>query len=120
MFCTNCGAQMNDQAVVCVKCGCAVPKAVSPTSVGDDAVLRMLIPVGRSGWAIAAGYLGLLSLIPFVGVFALALGVVAVRDLRKHPDKHGAGRAWFGIIAGGLSVLAYGGIMIVCAMSSGT
>ena len=25
---------------------------------GDDPVMRMLLPVGRSGWAIAAGYLG--------------------------------------------------------------
>ena len=27
--------------------------------IGDDAGIRMLLPVGRSGWAIAAGYLGL-------------------------------------------------------------
>ena len=24
MFCKNCGAEINDNAVVCVKCGCAV------------------------------------------------------------------------------------------------
>ena len=24
MFCQNCGAEINDKAVVCVKCGCAV------------------------------------------------------------------------------------------------
>ena len=78
----------------------------------------MLVPIGRSGWAIAAGYLGLLSLLPFVGVLAVVIGVIAVRDLRKHPDKHGAGRAWFGIIAGGLSVLIYGAA-IICVASSG-
>lgn len=119
MFCSNCGAQINDHAVVCVQCGCAVPKAVTPMPVDDDVALRMLVPIGRSGWAIAAGYLGLLSLIPFVGVLALVIGIVAVCDLRKHPDKHGAGRAWFGIIAGGLSVLIYA-IAIICAMSSGS
>ena len=118
MFCQNCGAQINDQAVVCVKCGCTVSKTVGLPSDGDDAVIRMLVPVGRSGWAIAAGYLGLLSLIPFIGVIAMAIGIFAVRDLRKHPDKHGAGRAWFGIIAGALSVLIYG-IAIICAASSG-
>ena len=26
MFCPNCGAEVNDNAVVCVKCGCALPK----------------------------------------------------------------------------------------------
>ena len=118
MFCSNCGAQINDQAVVCVKCGCAVSKAVASAPNDDDAVLRMLVPIGRSGWAIAAGYLGLLSLLPFVGVLAVVIGVIAVRDLRKHPDKHGAGRAWFGIIAGGLSVLIYGAA-IICVASSG-
>src|SRR4051812_21407307 len=31
--------------------------------IGDDAGMRMLLPVGRSGWAIAAGYLGLFSFV---------------------------------------------------------
>lgn len=26
MFCPNCGAEVNNNAVVCVKCGCALPK----------------------------------------------------------------------------------------------
>lgn len=118
MFCSNCGAQINDRAVVCIKCGCAVSQAVPSAPSDDDAVLRMLVPIGRSGWAIAAGYLGLLSLLPFVGVLAVTIGIVAVRDLRKHPDKHGAVRAWFGIIAGGLTMLLYG-IAIVYAVSFG-
>lgn len=87
----------------------------------DDAALRMLIPVGRTGWSIAAGYLGLLSFIPFVGVVALVFGIVAVRDLKKHPDKHGAGRAWFGIIAGGLSLFFYAIVFVFlfCAVAAG-
>ena len=116
MFCQNCGAQINDRAVVCVKCGCSVAKSVS-SSVDDNAALRLIVPIGRSGWAIAAGYLGLLSLIPLFGVLALVFGIIAIRDLRKHPEKHGAGRAWFGIIAGGLSVLIYGLVIIGTAVS---
>ena len=27
MFCHNCGAEINDNAVICVKCGCAVKPA---------------------------------------------------------------------------------------------
>ena len=87
MFCTKCGAQIDDKAVICVKCGCSVANASPSTSAGDNAALRLLVPIGRSGWAIAAGYIGLLSFIPFVGFLALALGIVAVRDLQKHPDK---------------------------------
>lgn len=26
MYCSNCGAEINDNAVVCIKCGCAVNK----------------------------------------------------------------------------------------------
>ena len=26
MYCSNCGAEINDNAVVCVKCGCAVKR----------------------------------------------------------------------------------------------
>ena len=29
MFCSNCGSEINDNAVVCVKCGCAVEKPKS-------------------------------------------------------------------------------------------
>ena len=28
MFCRNCGAEINDNAVICVKCGCAVNNQV--------------------------------------------------------------------------------------------
>ncbi len=75
-------------------------------SAGDDPMMRMLLPVGRSGWAIAAGYLGLLS---FLGIFApvaLVVGIVAVRDIKQHPEKHGLGRAWFGIVMGILGSIA--------------
>jgi hypothetical protein len=60
----------------------------------------MVLPVGRSGWAIAAGYLGLFSVLMFPAPLALVSGVVAVIDIRKHPDRHGMGRAVFGIVMG--------------------
>jgi hypothetical protein len=86
----------------------AMPPAQSPYAApprppqDDDPVMRMLLPVGRSGWAIAAGYLGLLSLLGVFAPFALITGILAVRDIRQHPEKHGLGRAWFGIIMGAL------------------
>jgi hypothetical protein len=112
MFCKNCGAQIDDKAVICVKCGVPV-KTVGP-DLAENACVRMLIPIGRSGWAIAAGYFGLLSLIPFVGVLAILFGILALRDIKAHPEKHGAGRAWFGIIAGVL----FGGISLLIFMAA--
>lgn len=72
--------------------------------LGDDAGIRLLLPVGRSGWAIAAGYLGLFSLIVLPAPISLLVSIIAIRDIRKskgsaHP-KHGMGRAIFGLIMG--------------------
>lgn len=85
--------------------GYATPQA-RPTDIGQDAGMRMLIPVGRSGWAIASGYLGLFSFFPLValvtGPAAVLTGVLAIRQIKRDPNKHGMGRAVFGIITGGL------------------
>jgi len=72
--------------------------------LGDDAGIRLLLPVGRSGWAIAAGYLGLFSLVLLPAPIALLVSIIAIRDIRgskssDHP-KHGMGRAIFGLIMG--------------------
>jgi len=73
-----------------------------PPDPGQNAGIRMLIPVGRSGWAIAAGYLGLLSVLGIFGPFAIICGIMALREMKRTPSLHGAGRAWFGIIMGAL------------------
>ena len=55
---------------------------------------KMLLPVGRSLWAIAAGYMGLFAVLMIPAApFAFILGVVAIRDIRKIPmTRHGQGR----------------------------
>jgi hypothetical protein len=69
-------------------------------NLGDDAAIRMLLPVGRSLWAIAAGYFGLFSFVIFPAPIALVLGIVAILDIKRHPDRHGMGRAIFGLVMG--------------------
>jgi len=66
----------------------------------------MMLPVGRSGLAIAAGYLGLFAILLLPAPFALITGILAVRDLRRNPHKHGMGRAVFGIVSGAVFTLA--------------
>ncbi|RPH55856.1 DUF4190 domain-containing protein [bacterium] len=73
---------------------------------GSDPVMRMIAPVGRSSWAIAAGYLGLFSLLLFPAPFAVATGLLALQDIRSDPDKHGKGRAIFALVLGTLGTLA--------------
>jgi hypothetical protein len=62
--------------------------------------MRLLLPVGRSIWAIAAGYAGLFAVTGILAPVALVLGVCAIVDLKRHPEKHGMGRAVFGLVMG--------------------
>ena len=91
----------------------ALAYAMHSPPIGSDATMRMLLPVGRSGWAIAAGYLGLFALIPIFAPVALIVSLVALRDLKKHPESHGKGRAIFGLVMGGL--LTIGWIILLAA-----
>jgi len=84
--------------------------AAPPARLGDDPAMRWVLPVGRSGWAIAAGYLAFFSVLMFPAPFALAIGVIAIRDIKRNPSKHGMGRAVFGVVMGAL------GTSVLCAM----
>jgi len=64
------------------------------------------VPAGWSGWAVASGYLGLLSILGYPAVVSLIVSLIALRDLRKHPEKQGARRAWFGLVMGALGTIA--------------
>lgn len=84
-----------------------VPPPVSPAKkLGDDVGMRLLLPVGRSGWAIAAGYAGLFALLLFPAPIALILGIVGWRDIRRSRGtadvKRGMGRVVFALIVGGI------------------
>jgi hypothetical protein len=76
-----------------------------PPHSETDESLKWVLPVGRSVLAIAAGYLGLFSVLLLPAPLALVFGILALKDLKKNPAKIGGGRAWFGIIAGGLGSL---------------
>lgn len=105
MFCPHCGTANDDNNFRCTKCAQIIQREAQPvvtSDLGDSAAMRMLLPVGRSGLAIAAGYAGLFALLVVPAPLALLLGILAVRDLRKNPTKHGMGRAVFGIITGAI------------------
>lgn len=104
MFCKRCGHELPDNGEVCPTCAHPARPVVNP-SLGSDPTVRMLLPVGRSGWAVAAGYLGLFSVLLVFAPFALLTGILAIVDIRKHSEKHGMGRAVFGIIMGVLGTI---------------
>ena len=47
------------------------------------------------------------------GALAILFGILALRDLRAHPEKHGMGRVVFAFIAGGLSTLVLLAIIVL-------
>lgn len=91
---------------------------------GDDAAFRLWIPVGRSWWAIAAGYMGLFAMycVPVIAdvherlpgsvaafvvlclaaPLAIVLGAIAIVELRSKPELRGWGRAVFGLVMGAI------------------
>jgi len=111
--CPHCQAATAAGAPACAHCGLAFCSGGGPPAIGEDAVVRMLIPVGRSGLAIAAGYAGLLAILPIFAPIALILGILALCDIRNNPDKHGMGRAIFGLVMGILFTL----LLVVCVVA---
>ncbi|TDU81206.1 uncharacterized protein DUF4339 [Prosthecobacter fusiformis] len=82
-----------------------MPQHAQPKAMKDDAGMRLLLPVGRSAWAIAAGYLGLFSLLIIPAPVAVIISLIAIQDIRKSKlsskgPKYGMGRAIFGLIMG--------------------
>ena len=102
----KCGSEIDGGEEACGGCGASVGRNESGESarLGDNAGIRMLLPVGRSPWAIAAGYLGIFSVLVVPAPLALIISIVAIIDIfksRKSPSpKHGLVRAVFGLVMG--------------------
>ena len=101
--CPYCGEIVSASAV---KCSFCLEILDDDLRFDDDdgpvgTVDRWILPVDRPLSAIAAGYLGLLSVLPFpFGVAAIVCGIVAIRQIKNNPSLSGGGRAWFGIAMG--------------------
>lgn len=64
MFCKNCGNQINDNAVICVNCGCAVAQGQQGTSVNINnaspysKITALLLCFFLGGFGIHSFYVG--------------------------------------------------------------
>lgn len=88
------------------------PAVSAAADDADDPLLRWLVPVGRSGWAVAAGYAGLFALLVLPAPLALLLSVVALHDLRRRPGRRGRGRAVFGLVMGALGSIVLAAVLV--------
>ena len=69
-YCSNCGAEIHEEAVICPKCGCAVPRARLKGTWGD-VLGRIGLPIG-----IIALIFGILSLIPLAGLVFIVFDII--------------------------------------------
>jgi hypothetical protein len=153
-ICSECGKRLvtaglsRGTVVICAGCRTRFPLKTGDLAIApadgldpdDDRarIVHWLIPVERSGWAVAAGYLGLFAIVPlsvstavllgiflrdnaanafissyeyagwfsyfwYAGLLALVTGLVAWRDLKRHPRSRGKVRAGFGLVIGGVA-----------------
>lgn len=92
------------------------PRSERLPSLGDDAAMRFLLPVGRSGWAIAAGYLGLCSVLLVPAPFAVICALLAIRQIHRDRSKHGYVRAVFGLLMGIVFTIVLGLVLFAPAV----
>ena len=100
--CPKCGRQLLGSPRDCDVCGHVLSDVPPDLTVDPSLGERMMMPVGLSGWAIAAGYAGLLSPLGIFAPLAIFCGIMAIRDMKRNPKLHGMGRAVFGLVMGGL------------------
>ena len=129
--CRFCGEFLQD-----VKVAPTVEPVTGDTEEKSTRVVRAVVPIGRSLWAIASGYLGLAALVPFflfafiifsearldlrktvlmlsslinslLGLMAIVTGIAALLSIRANPGTKGVPRAVFGMIVGLVAGIAY-------------
>jgi hypothetical protein len=83
---------------------------IQPTAPPSADAISTLIPY-RNASALIAYYLGVFSLIPcvgfFLGIAAIILGIIGLKQAGKHPETKGKVHAWTGIILGALVIIAH-------------
>lgn len=85
-FCTHCGKEISDDAVICVGCGCAVKSISQEAAVNTDGLLEKLSQrINTNGiiWLVIAVCQILIGI--FVNWFVLVVGVLnivsAIKDM---------------------------------------
>jgi hypothetical protein len=84
----------------------------------DNGPGSVLIPT-KNPAALTGYYIAVFSIIagPLLGIPAVILGVIGLRNRSRNPQIHGAAHAWVAIILGGLITLGWAAAAIALLMS---
>ena len=103
-YCSKCGSEVLEEAVVCVNCGCKIQENSNKHNNGLDITALVLAVIGfLTGW-IGIGVL--------LDVIAIILGIIALIKAKRTNKKRGLSTA--GIIIAAVSLL----IMLILLMPS--
>lgn len=113
MYCTGCGQEIDKHAQHCTACGAEAPPRGGTESFDKlENDLRHVMPVNTPLAAIAAGYLGLLSILMFPAPFALIAGIIGIIQIKKRVNTRGVVRCIIGIVAGALGTALLAWVII--------
>ena len=111
MYCQHCGTEFNRGDRFCGSCG--NERLERNQEIGQiEEELHLVLPMGTPISAIIAGYLGLVSVLILPAPFAVVMGFVGLRQIKKGGKRYGKARCWVGIILGGIVTIGVVAIMI--------
>lgn len=76
-FCTKCGQQIHDEAVICVHCGCQIASAAAPQEPKKDKKLVITLSQKLDTYGTVAIAIGIFQILTLVGLFMGVMNIYA-------------------------------------------
>lgn len=96
------------------------PPSQAPSGGAGDAT-GGVIPY-KNAPALISYYLGILSLLPCIGLLfgvpAFVLGIMGLKKRKKNPEVKGSVHAWIGIVLGGICSLIWGASIVMMIIAA--